>query len=205
MLISYKHRLIFIHVGKTAGHSIQKALEPYFSDDYALIRWLRARKALQHCHTFPNHIVARDLRKKLSPMLYDHYFFKFAFVRNPWEREVSRYHFILNCTRHYAHEQTRRMSGFEEYLRAFRLPSQSDYLTDRKGQLIVDFVGRYERLREDFQYLCRKLNIPEPKLPRTHITEHLHYSQYYNEDTRQMIADRYQQDIRLFGYRYETP
>ena len=119
MLISYKHRFLFIHTPKTGGTSIQRVLRPYadcpkpntanrllglFGIHANLFTPERERR-------FRKHVSAIQVQRQLSGNVYEN-LFKFAFVRNPWDRMVSRYHFILEHPEHHRHRRVRSMRGF---------------------------------------------------------------------------------------------
>ena len=100
---------------------------------------------------------------------------------------------------------------------------QSDYLFNENGEQLVDFIGRFEHLQKDFSQVCQHLNISDSTLPHknssysfrrlwTRKLRHLfslnkrvkkHYSEYYDEELKQLVADIYAQDIALFGYEFE--
>lgn len=216
MVISYSHQFIFFHVAKVAGLSIRDALAPYSQEP----EQFKIKRPPRQKDGRPNplydmwssaltHVTAREARKELSQSF--NQFYKFAFVRNPWDWQVSMYHFLLKETDNPRYEQVKAMAGFEEFLEwviatknpyprgATRL--QSSMLTDEAGRIIVDFVGRYENLAADFAHVCRVLQI-EAALPHLNKTRHNDYRSYYNERTRSMVAEFCQADIALFGYTF---
>ena len=82
--------------------------------------------------------------------------------------------------------------------------SQYLFLTDKKQNLIVDFIGRFENLEKDFDFVLNKLNIKKNiELPHFNKTKHKHYSEYYTEETRKLVEKRYRKDIKMFGYKFE--
>jgi hypothetical protein len=212
VIISYSHRFIFIHVPKTAGMSISGALAPYaHRTEHMLVNRLLALVGIHVNHyahykqkRFRLHTAARIVRRHLPARVYDD-FFKFAFVRNPWDRLVSQYHYILRSRTHHRHRLVTSMSGFQEYVR-YELrrnkPLQKDVVTDRRGRLIVDFVGRYERLERDFAAVCRTLNI-EAVLPHVNRTLHRDYRCYYDPPTIERVASHFREDIDFFGYTFD--
>ncbi len=219
MLISYDRQFIFFHVTKAAGTSVKKALDSYAQEPEKF----KIARPPREVDGAPNsfyemwesmlwHAKARDAQKELSPDIYDR-FYKFAFVRNPWDWQVSYYHFILKEGDHIRHEQVKAMTGgFEEYLEwviATKNPFpkgatklQADIITHKSGQLIVDYVGRYETLNQDFERVCQRLGLAV-SLPHLNQSQHRDYRNYYNDRTRQLVADHFQQDIDLFGYTFE--
>lgn len=66
----------------------------------------------------------------------------------------------------------------------------------------VEFVGRFENLQADFDYVAGRLNMPPGELPRTNWTEHHHYRQYYDAETRQLATEFLRDDLERFGYEF---
>jgi hypothetical protein len=162
---------------------------------------------------FPRHAKAIAAKEMLPKDLYDA-LFKFAFVRNPWDLQVSSFH-------HIRRERPHVMQGHEDFASFLRwkldadrpyqyhidtsIELQSDYLVDLHGNLIVDFVGRYERLQDDFGEACRRIGIRVPELPhRRQATDRRQdYRSYYTGDTAALVAARFAPDIDRFGYRFD--
>jgi chondroitin 4-sulfotransferase 11 len=81
--------------------------------------------------------------------------------------------------------------------------SQHTFLTDRKGRLTADFVGRYERLADDFRIVQQRTGLPDIELPRLQAARSAaRYAAYYTPRTRAIVADRYRRDIEMFGYEF---
>jgi len=220
MLLSVKHRYLFVHIAKTGGTSVRTTLQRHrWRDPWYLPMFLCSRFSHLSGHRIgaklPRHakIVAA---KELLPKEFFDELFKFAFVRNPWDLQVSSFHHIRRERPHYlgGHED------FEGFLRWKLDPArpyqyhvdtsielQSDYLIDLHGGLVVDFIGRYERLAEDFAEACRHIGISRPHLPheRKAKDRKQDYRSYYNDKTAELVATQFARDIELFGYRFESP
>lgn len=228
MIISHTHKYIFIKSTKTAGTSVEAALSNYCGGDdivtplgdFAYNRdesgaWVhKSMNAGNH----QQHDDALTIRNSLPAAIWDSYF-KFSIARNPWERTLSRFFWnhrgdpALKPRKRFYHylgvpfdELAPAREAFRRFLNEEKWDTNDRfYIID--GELCVDYVIRYERLAEGLQAVCKRVGLPELTLPtlksgfrrRDH-----HYSEYYDEETHAMVAERHQYDIRLFGYRFET-
>ena len=166
-------------------------------------------KNLQHAN-------ARVIKSQVSPEVWDSYF-KFSITRNPWDRAVSFFYWemrndprIKPKKRFYHHlgvpfseiDQLRAL--FSEFIRSGNWPSNDPfYIMD--GELCVDHVIRYENLYDDFSEVCSRLGLPANALPRLKggiRTKKYHYTDYYDDETREIVARRHANDIRLFQYEF---
>ena len=218
MLISHSHQFIFFHVAKTAGLSLRNALLPYAEEPTKFkIKRPPQVKAGQLNPFYAVwealliHAKASDAQRELPAAIFERYY-KFAFVRNPWDWQVSMYHFILSEPTHVKHALVRSFGTFERYLEwvidspnpyakgATKL--QQEVLTDGAGNLLVDFVGRYETLVQDFAQICEQLKIVA-QLPHVNKSAHNDYRAYYTARTQQLVAAHFAADIELFGYTFD--
>jgi len=218
MLISHSHRFIFFHVAKTGGMSVRSALLPYTEEPARFkIKRPPAQKAGQ-----PNpfyavwealllHAMARDVQKEVPSTIFDSYY-KFAFVRNPWDWQVSMYNFILSEPSHIRHSLVVSFGSFDRYL-DWVVATDSPYpkgatkfqyetLTDSDGRLLVNYVGRFETLAQDFAQVCHQVGLTT-RLPHLNSSQHRNYRAYYNERSQQMVAEHFATDIDLFGYTFD--
>ena len=216
MLLSLRYKFLFVHIPKTGGTSIRVALRSYkWRDPYRIPLFFLSRLSSLSRHRLacklPRHAKAMAAYEMLPRDLYQT-LFKFAFVRNPWDLQVSSFHHIQRERPHLL----KGVTDFEGFLRMKLNPDrryvyhfdvsiepQGDYVVDMHGNLIVDFIGRYENLVGDFEEACKKIGIPCPRLPhRRQATDRSAYRQYYNEVTAQLIADHFKSDIEMFGYSF---
>jgi len=208
MLLSLSHRFVFIHVNKAAGTSVIRALSQYGHNPPAdplskslaklgLVRDYRRR-------FFPEHTYASELRQELPTDVWDG-FFKFAFVRNPWDWIVSTYHYIRSTEKHRHHRRVRAMNSFSEYLEweiGRNRRSQSAFVCEN-GEVIVDYIGRFETLADDFSDVCRRVGVVMPELPHANRTAHSEYREFYDEALIARVAEHWRFDIDLFGYDFD--
>ena len=218
MLLSPRHGFLFVHIAKTGGTSVRDALERVrWSDPWYWLMWPCHRLSHLTGHRlgtkFPRHAKAIAAKEMLPKEFYDS-LFKFAFVRNPWDLQVSSFHHIRRERPHYMQGR----DDFESFLRWKLDPGrpyqyhidtsierQSDYVIDLHGNLIVDFVGRYEWLQDDFAEVCRRIGIACPALPhrRQATDRERDYRAYYSAETAELVAAHFQPDIERFGYRFD--
>ena len=216
MLLSIKYNFLFVHIAKTGGTSVRAALNPLrWRDPYYVPMFLCSKISKLTGHRigvkFPRHAKVIAAKEMLPRELFDN-LFKFAFVRNPWDLQISSYH-------HIRRERPHLLAGindFEQFLRWKLDPArpyqyhidtsielQSDYLVDLNGKIIVDFIGKYEQLQEDFDEVCRRIGITSKTLPhKRKATDRSDYRQYYNDDTARLVADYFRRDIENFSYSF---
>jgi len=221
MLISHTQNFLFVHIAKTGGTSVRKALRSYrWSGRYApaLLIASLISQATRPRHRlgvkFPRHAKAIAAKEMLPDDIYDA-LFKFVFVRNPWDLQVSSWHHINREKPHVLQG----VSTFAEFLRHKFDPErpydymldisrelQSDYLVDLHGNIIVDFIGHYERLQEDFDTVCERIGIARMELPHARrAVDRDDYRQYYDDTTAALVAEHYAADIERLGYRFDQP
>lgn len=213
MILSHTKQFIFIHNGKVAGKSIKAVLEPYNSRPYKLVSYLGVPRYLGYkpklfSSCFHYHVTANKLHEELPPKVFQKYF-KFAFVRNPWDREVSRFFYIRKSADHAYHEKVNEFPDFETYVewlmkfhKEVGVDTQLSRLTNHNGQVLVDFIGKFENLQEDFDFVCKKIGIPEAHLPEVNTSEHKPYRSYYSEQSKNIIGEIFKPDINFFGYAF---
>jgi len=199
-MISHKHKFIFIHIPKTAGTSIEQALR---DETCRLLpdEWDHARVS----HTPLNHLTLQELVDygALTPVQLRSYF-KFCFVRNPWDRLVSEIFcpWMSPWFKDLAVEQRIRRAcelaatpiGIANHLRP-----QHDFVV--ADGLQMDFIGRFEHLEADFAQICRLLGI-DASLPHLNKSAHRRYQEYYDAETRALAAAAYQRDTDAFHYTF---
>jgi hypothetical protein len=205
LIISHKHKFVFFAVPKTGTHAIRQALSPHLGPDDWEQQDLFERKRLpipalaQLRH---GHISVRQLQPLLPREQWERYF-KFAFVRNPFDRFVSTCFFLR-----------RNQPGMEQHATAFmkqaiRTPRfrqrilvqpQSVLLTDASGDVALDYVGRFEDLQQSCNEAFGRIGLPEPDLKRRNASKHGASESYYDDELRRAVADYYRADFENFGY-----
>lgn len=206
-MICPERQCIFVHIPKTAGNSINRVFGVEWQDHKDLQRYA----------------------DELDPDIFER-FFKFAVVRNPWERLLSDYNYQIKKSR----ERRSKLHVFSEdgAVRDFptwvetvltapfsyapaewggdvsphihRWSPQVDWISVG-GAVRVDFICRLENLEIDFDQVCDRLGLPPLRVPHRNGRLHLHYSRYFDATTREVVRDYYRRDIEKFGYEFERP
>jgi len=183
-MVSHKHKCIFVEIPKTGSTSIRSILED-------------SKKPGRH-------FTIVEIQNLVTKQQFDEYF-KFAFVRNPWDRELSLYKYILKNTTHHSHKKYlkfRHPVNFSKFLRQRPvLLQQYDYVSNN-GEIQLNFIGRFENLQQDFNVVCDKIGIKHQELPHLNRTGHKPYTEFYDEEAKQIVAEKHAQDIEYFGYKF---
>jgi len=199
-MISHKHKFVFVHVPKTAGQSLYKNLGGW--SDARPQGFDKVLKKYRHHFTISEYLEYGYLDINKFEL-----YFKFAFVRNPYDRLLSEFKYAKRTHSKFKKDfkyfvkrgwgNSRRHSTIKQHIRP-----QSEFLYNDDGKSLVDFIGRFENLHEDFNTICDKIGIPQQELPHKNKSEHNHYSEYYDEETKQIVAEKYEKDIEYFGYEF---
>ena len=211
MPYSKLHNFIFVHIPKCAGKSICRAFE-----EANIELEFKGRAPLlykeEYCikEMWLNHLSAHAIKCLLSSNDFET-FFKFSIVRNPWDLLVSYYFYHK---KEYERSPQFRLDWpgiaqrfdssptFDAWLHSgIYVQPQLSFLTDESGVLLVDFIGRFESLQEDFHHICSTLKL-KLKLPHLNSTDHKPYRIYYNNVTRKLVETTFEKDISTFNYNF---
>ena len=204
MIISNAHKFVFVAIPKTGTHSVRRALREHLgADDHEQVRlFVEKSLPIPELATLKHgHISLRQLRPHLDPAQFDS-FFKFAFVRNPFDRFVSFCSFMA-----------REGDAFERQpqaiMRQHIIPKprahllmmpQHLFLTDERDELLADQVGRFETMQQSYDEICGRIGIPTSPLETVNSTRRGTYRDYYDQQLIDAVASVYDRDLELFGY-----
>lgn len=234
-MICHHYKCVFIHIPKTAGQSI----ESVFLSQLGL-RWATRAPLLLRYNDQPElgppmlaHMKAIDYERYryISAEQFDEYF-KFSFVRNPWDRVVSFYKY-LRMYRELLDFKTFLFKKFQNTIwkdQYWFIAPQSNFLCDENGDMVVDFVGRFENLQTDFHHVCENIGLPALDLPHVNrpgkkprnasvtvgrlakrvlyltrgrfIPSFESYRGYYDNESRELVGSLYDRDIALFDFKF---
>ena len=225
MIVSHKKKFACICIPKTGTETINSALN-LFSD--------AERNNSAQSETYI-HSTANNTRAFFKKNKWDwNDYFKFTFTRNPFDMEVSQYFYIQRRVDEFntlTEEQQNSLPTSDQnsiffykkwYKKTFKQwvarPKSvfnlnlSSYICDKEGNNLLNFLGKFENLQEDFNTVCDKIGIPQQKLPHKNKSKHKHYTEYYEaqgadialaKSTREIVAEKYAKDIEYFGYKFE--
>jgi hypothetical protein len=197
-MINHKHKFIFIHIPKTAGHSIERAFGAWTGKDkinYGIGMDSIKRRPIQHYN-----LAQLERFNFISPTENSTYF-KFCFVRNPYSRIVSAWKYLKVQKWSKVSEDT----SFKKFVKKSKNNSHvrpQCHWTHTRMVKNVDFIGRFENLQVDFDTICDKIGIERQELPHKNKSKHKHYTEYYDDETREIVAKKYAKDIEYFNYEF---
>lgn len=186
--------IIMVHITKTAGTSLRKALnviEPF------------KQRGLK------KHLSVREIINIIGQEKWDNSF-KFTFIRNPFDRLLSSYHFKLR--NNLIHDVSEKKS-FELWflnemkrIKKNKYPksgSQTNWLINHKGKIDIDFIGRFENLAEDCKKLEKHLGFKFDLKHYNQSESRAHYSQFYSDDLKKSVEEVFEEDLINFNYSFE--
>lgn len=226
-MISHRYKCIFIHIPKCAGTSIETALghfdnhEGRGGQDHRSIRMIEkpvlTPAFLSDTENFfeLSRRIRHRFRRVKNPLnqetvTADQYrnYFKFTFVRNPWARAFSWYKNVMRDEIHKKNHQISTQIPFKEFLKRFSgegmLKPQTYWLKSFDGKLHLDFIGKFEKLEEDFETIKEALDIPEISLPHRISGSNKDYRDFYDDESIELIKHIYHKEIDLFNYSFEN-
>ncbi len=191
MTISHDLKLIFIHVHRTGGSTIRNLLKQELGS--------KIENISQHGNAMSSESVF--LEKHAD-------YFRFGFVRNPWDRLLSWYSLInkwdpLNI-------ELERLR-FEEFLELdlsakqgddFFHYNQLDYFPLLNDSLNSIKIYRYEKFEDETNEIFGLLGHPLKKIPITNNTSIKDYKDFYTERSKELVKQKCHKDITYFKYSF---
>ncbi len=207
MILSHRHKFIFFAIPKTGTHAIRFALRPQLGEDDLEQVQLFAQRRLPYADLARighGHLGWRETKAVLPAEIWDSYF-KFAIVRNPWERFVSYCAFMHRSTGMFAADPRAAMNQVldnPEHLTRVVFRPQHEFVCTEDGRLMVDLAGRHEAMQSAFDDICGRLSLPRQRLERVNASTHGPWRDYYDGPLRARVARIYARDIEIFAYRF---
>lgn len=189
-----ENKCIFVHITKTAGTSVAKSLFNYL----------------------PYHYTAIDYRVIYGRKKFNNYF-KFAFVRNPWDRLHSAYRYLQSGgwnedDKKWFDSNLKQYNDFNDFVKNWLSPSnikkhvhflpQKHFICDNHNNILINYLAYFETINEDFNKIAIQLNI-DAKIGHHNANTSSSYLDVYNDETKKIVGEIYHDDITLFGYEFD--
>ncbi len=192
-MVNHEYKCIFVHIPRTSGTSIESefGFDMDFKDGKKSINPYSPSDSVKHSK-------ASEIFDSISKDLWINYF-KFTIVRNPWDRVISIFY----------------MPAFHD-INALSKKSLSYFLThyqpkpqergvqcmDYIDRADLDFIGKFENRQEDMNFIFKKIGFFGSQNTHERKTSHKHYTEYFDDETREIVAQKYARDIEYFGYKF---
>jgi hypothetical protein len=206
MIVSLEHRFIFAAIPKTGTHAVRRALREHMgSQDMEQVGLFVQRKLpipelaeIRH-----GHLTLQQVRRHLSAEDFDG-FFKFAFVRNPFDRFVSYCAFMTRAQGQFERDPKGVMRHFlaNPPARHILFQPQHTFVTDPDRNLLSDDLGRVEEMQQSYDRIATRIGIPSQPLEKVNASSRRDYRQYYDQPLIDGVARLYSRDLELFGYEF---
>jgi hypothetical protein len=206
MIISTLHKFVFVAIPKTGTHAVRQALREHMGPQDMEQVGLFVQRSLpipalaQIGH---GHITLEQLRPHVKAEAWDS-FFKFAFVRNPFDRFVSYCAFITREGDEFEDDPKAVMRDVlaDPPLDHILFHPQHKFITDASGGVLADYVGRVEEMQESYDEISSRIGIPTATLEKVNATKRRNYREYFDDQLIEGVAKLYARDLELFGYEF---
>jgi hypothetical protein len=212
VLVSHRYKFIHIRNFKVASSSIEsffgqfcvdpaipyvfKDLNEQIISPYGIIGSISYGKGVWH-----HHISAKHIKEEIGDEIFTSYT-KFCVIRNPYDIVVSAYHWASNMPPFI-------VKDFKTFCRGYKLNYNSS-ITNKillDDTPVCDYYIRYENLKEDIIMVLERLGITEydiNDLPnhKSNIRPKRPYQEYYDDETRAIVAELFKTEIEMFGYTF---
>jgi hypothetical protein len=218
--VDLTRNLLFVHIPRTGGTSIERLLGLFNAENL----WnIGPHSPFEATGKSPQHFTYRELEAILPQDVISRTY-KFAFVRNPWDRFLSE--FLWRRRMHalkwfsfskslYDHGYLRSFDEFAQILKVVQesrndllygldghLDTQTSFVVDRSSNVALDFIGRFEQFERDVWNVLKAVGIPKLEIPHENTTNHLKYQLHYSSSGRGLVESFYAVDIQRFGYKF---
>lgn len=212
MIISQKSKYIYFAVPKTATHSVREALHHHAKKSDWEQQALYVDEAIgKQRIPIPEialighgHITVNQIKPHISVDQWQQSF-KFALVRNPFDRFISVCFFLNRKNPEFLTSSLGWMKSalsHPRFQQRVLVRPQVQQLTDEKSHVAMDFVGRYETLQESMDLVNDTLGFSRTPLNVKNKSAHGDYRSYYDDELFGLVTDFYKADIESFGYKF---
>ncbi|QGY47263.1 hypothetical protein GM418_27440 [Maribellus comscasis] len=196
MLFSSKRKIFFVHIPKNAGNSIRPL-----------------------CRKEGIKVITHNIRRRNKRLLAAHRgkqkIHAFCISRNPYDRLVSSYYYLMEKTTHKDDLADRekfvaRYNDFDDFVKnglekasekQLHFLPQVFWIYNKNGDPEVETVLRMENLQKDFDEFCKMMNLRNYKLKITNASKHKSWEEYFTPETKKIVQDIYSDDFDFFDYK----
>ena len=198
----------FIDVPRTSSTSIRYSLGSQFGSAYGKYNVIEA--AYRTKQAFNDHSTAMQMREIFGDEMWSN-LFTFSIVRNPFDRAFSLYNFLVKRNKipgwsfKYFISVLGEVSGIPVVFKSnIHRYSAADFLSDKKGNIIVSFVGKFENREQDLKKIASEIGVEAlgDVLLQKASPKKYHYSEFYDREMKEIIYKRFRKDIELFEYEF---
>lgn len=206
MIISLEHRFIFAAIPKTGTHAVRRALREHMgSQDMEQVGlFVQSKLPIPELAQISHgHLTLQQVRQHLPAEDFAG-FFKFAFVRNPFDRFVSYCAFMTRTQGHFERDPKAVMRHYlaNPPFRHILFQPQHTFVTDLDGKLLSDELGRVEEMQQSYDRIAERIGIPAQPLEKVNASSRRDYRGYYDPQLIGGVAKLYSRDLELFGYEF---
>ena len=206
MIISGLHKFIFAAIPKTGTHAVRRALREHLGPgDMEQVGLFVQRKLPipELARLGHGHLTLAQARAHLPPQDFDG-FFKFAFVRNPFDRFISYCAFVTREDGEFERDPHKVMREIVDDPPADHIlfHPQHSFITDAAGALLTDYVGRVEEMQASYDKIAERVGIPSAALDKVNSSNRRDYRDYFDSELTDGVAKLYARDLILFGYEF---
>lgn len=212
-MISKYYQTIFIHIPKCAGSSIEEFFKVAPFDwkkrNMKNLTGYDGKRGIHLQHATASQLLDNNL---ISLSTWNKCF-KFSFVRNPYTRTYSDYYWMMLDRKIEGsfEDYILKKGSFKEFLtnpysssyRGDHLTPQHKFIFNESEEILVDFVGKYENLQDDFNLVCDKIKVQRTLLPhakKSDSTKKIPLSDFYTEKNKMLVQEAFEKDFLLLGY-----
>lgn len=207
-MISHKHKCILVHIPKTGGTSIEKIIWPNVRNRKGLL-WMGFKDKYHNKYQTGGmqHLLASQIKQEVGGDIFDSYF-KFAFVRNPWDKAVSQFTYMRSRKDLRDFIGMKQNDGLKRYLSLIQKKThvqwehQHKFVMDDNGDLMINFLGCFTFFEKDVRHILKVLNINNATIPHIMRTHHKPYRQHYDQESREMVYEMYKVDVETFNFTF---
>ena len=213
-MISHDKKCIFIHIPKCGGSSVEEVIWPDIKGRTEEDLWMGFVSQFENKYQTGGlqHLLGWQIREEVGSDVFDSYY-KFTFVRNPWDRIVSQFAFMQRRPDLMEYLGMNPDTEFKSYLELIRLKEhvqwtpQVRFFLDQDGSILVDRIGRLESFDQDCSQVFAALGLKSSLLVGHSNRSTRQSFQYYYSDSEaiEMVADIFSEDIEFLGYKFVDP